>query len=124
MKKMARILIVEDDETIMSAYALALVQAGYEVDLANRAEKGLELAKAHPPDVILLDLLLPSISGLEFLQTYHGSTDHPAKVVVFSNMESPTTVQRANEFAVERYLNKSKYTPSKIVALVGELIGK
>ncbi len=65
---MAQILLVEDDKTIRIATEFALTQAGYEVSVAADGAAGFEIAKKMQPDLILLDLMLPKMSGFDVAQ--------------------------------------------------------
>lgn len=122
---MALVLLVEDDETLQSAYALALNKNGFEVQMASDGAKALELAAAHEPDVILLDLLMPHLDGVQFLEAFKPKELHPnVKVVVFTNLESDSTVQKASDLGAESYITKSAYTPKQMVELVNKLIPK
>ncbi len=62
---MPRLLLVEDDEGIVRFLSRALTYEGYQVDVATDGETGLALAKAHKPDLVVLDWMLPGIDGLE-----------------------------------------------------------
>lgn len=122
---MAKVLIIEDDETLLSGYSHALSQDGFEVSAINNALDGLSLAEQFKPDVILLDLLLPSLSGLDFLQQYQPAKYHPnVKVLVFSNMAAPSTIERAKALGATMYLTKSDYTPKAVAQLITELLPK
>ena len=66
---MTRILVVEDEEDIRQILAYNLGQAGYEVIIADRGDKALATARDKHPDLILLDLMLPDVSGLDICRT-------------------------------------------------------
>ena len=61
----ARILIIEDDEAILKFLRRGLAYEGYQVDTATDGQTGLGLARDNPPDLVVLDLMLPGIDGLE-----------------------------------------------------------
>src|SRR3970040_1814667 len=61
----ARILIIEDDEAILKFLRRGLVYEGYQVDVATEGQNGLALARDNPPDLVVLDLMLPGMDGLE-----------------------------------------------------------
>jgi len=61
----ARILIIEDDEAILKFLRRGLAYEGYQVDTATEGQSGLALARDNPPDLVVLDLMLPGIDGLE-----------------------------------------------------------
>jgi two-component system phosphate regulon response regulator PhoB len=66
---MARILVVEDDSDISQVLAYNLKEAGHEVAVASSGHAGLDIAREAPPDLVLLDLMLPDVSGLEVCRT-------------------------------------------------------
>ena len=72
-----RILIVDDDATVREILSRYLVREGYDVDRAGDGEAALERAQTHPPDLILLDLMLPGIGGLEVCRRVRRSTGVP-----------------------------------------------
>lgn len=120
---MSRVLLVEDDPTIAEAFGLALEHAGYQVRTAEDASSAAKLIEQFDPEVVVLDLLLPDMSGLEMLELTHFSQKHPeAQVVVCTNMTNDTTRQKALNYGVAKYLTKSEYTPGQIVNLVAGLL--
>ncbi len=75
-----RVLVVEDEEIVRSLIVEVLEDAGYEVAQADRAEAGLEQIAADTPDVVISDIVMPGLSGLELLESVRGS--HPSLPVV------------------------------------------
>ena len=108
-----RILLVEDSKTIRIANESALHHAGYEVICAEDGESALELAHKRKPDLILLDMILPKMSGPEVL---HHLKSEPATaeipVVVLSSLTEKNK-QRLIEAGAEDYLEKSSLMPAK-----------
>src|SRR5512136_1945894 len=72
-----RILIVEDDEAIVKVLKRALAYEGYQVDAALDGESGLSMARDHHPDLVILDLMLPGMDGLEVCQRLRGGSNLP-----------------------------------------------
>jgi CheY-like chemotaxis protein len=126
MSTMARILVVEDYENLQIIYKEALTGAGYEVDVTGDGLDALNIAaKAeHQPDLILLDLLLPHMGGLEFLHAYDLQKHPDVKVVVFSNLYSPNLLEEAKQLGVVHYLTKSDFTPQELVDFVGKALNE
>jgi DNA-binding response OmpR family regulator len=77
-------LIIDDDPTARERTATVLRTAGWSVRQARDGEQGLAMAREDMPEVILLDLALPTISGLEVLRTLKGWTDQRTRVIVVS----------------------------------------
>lgn len=122
---MAKVLIVEDDVDIRNAYAYALTHHGHEVSLASNSEEGLKVMQADPPDVMVLDLLMPGLSGVEFLRQEKIRERYPnTKVLVFSNIDSPRVVSEANELGIVEYIVKVSTTPSQMVEKIEKLTKK
>lgn len=118
-----RILMVEDFPVIQKFYEDAIKKAGYEFDIAGDGEQALAKVADNDYDIILLDLLLPGINGIEFLEKYHGRPEK-TKVVVLSDFTETSRVDRARELGVVDYLVKSDYPPSELVAKLDEVTGE
>ena len=75
---MAEVLIVEDEESLLHALRYNLTRAGHSVRLCTNGSQALELVRAQPPDVLLLDVMLPGTDGLEITRSLRRDTSHPA----------------------------------------------
>jgi two-component system response regulator ArlR len=82
---MERILIIEDEEKIARFVELELKFEGYEVEKALDGREGLELAKTHPFDLILLDIMLPGLNGIEVLRRIRQFSDIPVILLTARN---------------------------------------
>jgi len=117
-----KIAIIEDDSAIAEMYKLKLTLNGYNVELASNGEEGFNLAKKFKPDVILLDLMMPVMSGEEML-TKLRKTDWGSKinVIILTNIskdEAPKNLQFLN---IKRYIVKAHHTPSQILEIIDRL---
>lgn len=122
---MANVLIVEDDEILNDAYTLILKRAGHRVNSAANGLEALEITKKQQPDIILLDLLMPKMNGLQFLEAYDVKSRHSdVKVVILSNIGNDTEVEKAMELGAYKYVVKAHASPSDLSALVNHLIRK
>jgi DNA-binding response OmpR family regulator len=116
-----RILIVEDDEILREIYYTKFSMEGFEVSSAADGQEGLAEVEKHQPDLVLLDMLMPKVSGLEFLRIFQSSPNSAnAKVLVASNKSSDDMVAEAMALGACDYLIKSKLTPDEIVARARE----
>jgi len=116
---MTKVLIVEDEAPIANAYKIVLEQAGCEVLVANEAESGLHLAKSEKPDVILLDIMLPNVNGLDMLKNLDIKKSLPhTRVIALSNVESQEVVDEALSLGAADFLRKVDFTPHQIVDIV------
>lgn len=115
---MHSILVIEDYESIKNLYADAFRSAGFKVETATSGYEGLQKTKSHHFDVIVLDILMLNLGGVDFLKGF-DSTKHPnTKVIVVSNLDSPNVIEKAKSLGVTDYLIKSQYTPAQLVSVV------
>lgn len=120
---MAKILIVEDDMRLKQTYDFLFMQQGHTVLRAEDGKQGLEIAEQENPDVILLDIMMPIMSGLDFLEAYDIKNKHPdAKIIVFSNLQNEAAAQRAIELGAIKFELKSTFSPKELGALVEEVL--
>lgn len=119
----AKVLIAEDDAVLRSAYETVLTLEGYQVVAASDGLEALELAEKQDPDIILLDMLMPNLNGLEFLERFRGPKEHPhTKIIVFSNMSVPSDVKDAMRLGATKYLTKSSFTPKEMEGIIQEVL--
>jgi two-component system response regulator AdeR len=119
-----RVLIVEDDEILREIYETKFEMEGFDVATARDGVEGLQLAGSTEPDIILLDMLMPRMTGLEFLKAYGLASKHPTvKAVIMSNKSSAPEINQAKALGVLDYLIKSQHTPEEIVEKVRGYLG-
>jgi CheY-like chemotaxis protein len=122
---MANILLVEDNESLRLAYSSFLGQEGHQVFPASNVDDALTYLKENTPDIILLDMLLPKKNGLDLLQEYNVTEDHPGvKVIAFSNYSEIQIQTEAERLGASLYLTKSLTTPKELVETVNQLLTK
>src|SRR5258708_5557646 len=121
---MARILIVEDDKDLNAAYQTILKKAGYTVGSALNGQEALKEADTFKPDLILLDLLMPIMGGLEFLQHYNLDQRPDVKVLIFTNMENSPEVNEACKLGATRCIIKSWTAPQSLAKVVEDVLTK
>ena len=113
-----RVLMLEDHRDVAELYQLKLQLEGYRVAVAADGPSGLDLARRLRPDVILLDVHLPILDGLQVLATLRESEDmRQVPVVVFSDDDSYETMQRAGHLNVAANL-----LPSTLASVVGDAL--
>jgi two-component system, OmpR family, KDP operon response regulator KdpE len=101
---MSRVLVVDDEPQIRRALGINLRARGYDVDLADTGEQGLELAARHHPDVVVLDLGLPGIDGVEVIQGLRGWSQVP--VIVLSVREAEADKVAALDAGADDFVTK------------------
>jgi DNA-binding response OmpR family regulator len=122
---MANILIVEDDQTINQAYKQILEKEHHTVAVAFNGEEALDIVDDFKPDIILLDMLMPKVNGLEFLQQYDVLNKHKDTVVVIlSNLGMDNEIKEAMELGAYKYIIKAHMGPAELAMLVNHLIRK
>jgi len=120
---MKKILIVEDNAVTARAYLTKLQLEGFVADVASDGEAALRMAQQSPPDLILLDLMLPKVQGVEVLRTLRALPQfHDLPVIVFTQTYAPLPVQEAWKAGATQVLLKSTSTPKQVVeAVKGQL---
>lgn len=130
-KQPARILVIEDEPELRKLYADLLADQGYEVIAAGDGQSGLKLLKKGGYDLVLLDIMLPTVDGLEVLQrlidegTDLGAPEQPTDtIVMLTNLAQDETIAKAVEGGVRGYMVKSDYDPGQFLAAVQEFLRK
>jgi adenylate cyclase len=109
------VLIVEDDEAVADMYKLKLELDGYSVTVAGDGETAVELAFRHPPDLVFLDIRLPTMDGFQVLELLRSDDrTRYVPVVVLSNYGEEELVDRGFKLGALEYLIKSQTTPSRV----------
>jgi CheY-like chemotaxis protein len=110
-----RILLIEDDEGIAELYRFRLTNDGYVVETAADGEAGLAKAKAQQPDLIFLDLRLPTMGGIEVLQRIRQDPSTAAiPVVIVTNYDEPELRDQGLSLGALEFLVKAETIPSQI----------
>jgi CheY-like chemotaxis protein len=112
---MKKILVIEDDAVAAKIYLGCLQKAGYETDLAIDGQAGLERLVEFRPDGILLDLMLPKMSGINLLKSIRRTEFKAVPVLAFTNAFLPKVVEEALKAGANKVFDKSKLSPSIIV---------
>ncbi len=120
---MAKILIVEDEKMLNDAYRMILEKEGHTVKCAFDGEEALKVTENFEPDLILLDLRMPKMDGIEFLKKYNLTKNHPdVQVIVFSNYDMQKEIDEAYELGAQRYLLKAWASPKELVQVVNDTL--
>jgi CheY-like chemotaxis protein len=118
-----RILVAEDDRFLRKAAEVTLKRRGYAVLTAGDGEEALRIARAERPDLILLDLIMPKLSGFEVLRALKEDPATAAiPVVVLSNLGQDRDVQRAIDDGAVAYLVKADLSLQDLVRRVEEVL--
>jgi len=121
---MKKILIAEDDFFIRDAYKEIFQDNGYEVETATDGEDALAKIKSQLFDIILLDIMMPKVSGIVvFSQT--RAIDNPNKktpVFFITNVGDQSTIEQAFKIGMDGYIIKSQFTPQQIVDEINKFL--
>jgi len=120
-----KILIVEDDKVVASAYQKKFTQDGFQVEWAEDGLEGIKMVSSVKPDIVLLDLLMPKLDGIEVLKFIRGHPDLKlVPVVVFSNSYMTNLVERAWNAGADQCLMKASTTPNQLAEVVNRALQK
>lgn len=113
------ILIVEDEPELAEVYQTLLGQSGYNITVAHNGESALAAVEEKAPDLILLDLRMPIMGGVEFLENYDVKEEHKGvKVIVFSNYDMQDEIDDAYRLGADRYVLKAWASPKELLQIV------
>jgi len=111
-----RILLVEDDESLASVYVTRLQTEGFDVRRVANGEDALATALSYKPDLVLLDVMMPKVSGFDVLDIIRNT---PAtanlKVIMLTALSQDSDYERAKALGVDDYLVKSQVVISDVV---------
>lgn len=120
---MAKIAIIEDDISLADMYKIKLESAGYECLVAYDGQSGLDMITKTTPDLILLDLMLPQLTGSEVLAAYRKTENgKKTKVIVLTNVSEYEAPDSLYQLGIVRYMVKANYTPSQVIVVVQEAL--
>lgn len=116
---MNTILLVEDDPSLIDIYSITFSHENFKIEVARNGEECVQKTKNIMPDLILLDIMMPEMNGLQALEILKSdSTTKNIPVIVLSNIAESTYETRALELGAQQYLIKSQYLPMDIVNIV------
>ena len=116
---MPKIAIIEDDQAISQMYRFKFEAEGYSVETADNGKLGLELAEKMRPDIILLDLMMPEMTGDAMLKQLRATDwGKDIKVIILTNMGEQEIPSEIKAFGVSGIVLKSDMTPRQVAELV------
>jgi DNA-binding response OmpR family regulator len=120
-----RIVIIEDNAAAANIYRGTLLREGFNVEVATDGELGLASVISSPPDLVLLDLMLPKIDGVELLRRIRATASLAnLPVVVMSNSYTQARLDSLNEAGASRIISKAKLSPKQLLAIVQDVLEK
>ncbi|MFC1632646.1 response regulator transcription factor [Patescibacteria group bacterium] len=124
MANKPKILLIEDDSFLSSMYVTKLEISGFDVEAAEDGETGLEKVKSYSPDLVLLDIILPKMSGFEVLESIRKDDAYKdIPVIMLTNLSQRDDVERGLDLGAQDYLIKAHFTPSEVVTKIKKYLG-
>ena len=121
---MKKILIIEDDQIVANVYRNKLAVEGYKVEVAVDGESGLRVMRTFQPNAIILDLMLPGISGVDVIKEIRSEPDFAKiPIIVFSNTYLTNIIQDAWRAGANKCLSKSSCTPKDVIEVIRHTVG-
>lgn len=121
---MKKILIIEDDQIVANIYRNKFTVEGYQTEIAADGELGLKLMRTFRPELVILDLMLPTISGVEVIKAIRAEPGFSKlPIIVFSNTYLTNLIQDAWRAGANKCLSKSICTPKDVIEVVRNVIG-
>jgi len=119
-----KVLCIEDEYFIGELYERALRKAGYDVTVVLNGTDGLDIARTNQYDIILLDLMIPGLTGMEVLRALRGpdtTSDFKSKIIITTNLDQDEATKAEVESHADGYLIKAAITPKELVAYLDTL---
>lgn len=122
---MVKVAIVEDDQAISQMYRFKFESEGYEVETAENGKLGLELVTSMKPDIILLDLMMPEMTGDEMLAKLRATSwGKKIKVIILTNMGEQEIPETVKTLGVSGVILKADMTPRQVAETVKNTLAK
>lgn len=120
---MTKILLVEDDDLMVRMYERVFTHAGYLVDIAKDGQEGWGKIQNNPPDLILLDVMMPNINGLELLAKIKADQKFKDMLVVLlTNLGIQGELDKAIKKGAVQYIIKSNHPPDEVLEMVRKIL--
>lgn len=111
-----KILLIEDEDFIRDLYVRELTKAGFQVKSAPDGNSGLNTLMSENFDLLLLDIMLPGLNGLQVLREFKTKNPNsPTMVILLTNLGQEAVIKEGFELGAQAYLIKGSYTPDQIV---------
>lgn len=120
-----KILLVEDDEALAEMYTMRLKAEGFEVEHVANGEDALSAAVKYHPELILLDVMMPKISGFDVLDILRNTPETAnMRIIMLTALSQPKDRERAESLGVDDYLVKSQVVIADVIERIKHHLGK
>lgn len=124
MSNAMRAVVVEDDHDTQDLYKLKLEREGFDVAVASNGREGLEVIKKVQPDIVLVDLRMPVMSGAEMLALMRAERwGSQPRVIVLTNISKDEAPPALRFLHIDGYIVKAHHTPAQVINVVTEVLG-
>jgi DNA-binding response OmpR family regulator len=122
---MAKIRLVEDDMALRDIYSARFMAEGYEVVTASDDEQALTVAVKEKPDLIILDVMMPKISGFDVLDILRATPEtKDTKIIMMTALSQASDIEKGKSLGADEYLVKSQVTLTDVVEKAKEVLAK
>lgn len=122
---MSKVLIIDDEQELLKMYEQTFSSTGFTPILAENGEIGIKMAKDQKPDVILLDIIMPKMNGLDVLAEIKKDPDiKNIPVILLTNLPQESSGEKAKELGAYGYLVKAENEPAQVVEEVKKIVQK
>lgn len=119
-----RILFVEDDDALAGVYLVRLQAEGFDVRRVSNGEEALAAAVSYRPDLVLLDVMMPKVSGFDVLDILRNTPETAKlKIIMLTALSQDSDRKRAESMGVNDYLVKSQVVIGDVIARIKQLLG-
>lgn len=119
-----KVLCIEDERFIGELYARALSKAGYDIKVIIDGVEGLKEAQTNQYDIILLDLMVPNMTGMDVLKHLRDPNETPqlrAKIIITTNLEQKDETRQQIERQADGYIIKAEITPKQLITILDSI---
>lgn len=122
-KEKVKLLLAEDDLQLIDMYRKKFELEGFEVMIAEDGRKTLDMLNAERPDMVLLDIMMPEVNGIEVLKEIRENPEtKDLLVVMLTNLSNESTSEEIYKYGATDYIVKAEVTPIEVVDKIKELL--
>lgn len=119
-----KILLVEDDDALASTYVMRLEAEGFDIKRVSNGEEALAAAREYKPNLVVLDAMMPKVSGFDVLDILRNTPETAnLKVIMLTALSQESDKQRAQGLGVDDYMVKSQVVMSDVVERIKYHLG-
>ena len=118
-----KILIVEDDNFVAEVYSTKLLEMGHDIQIARNGQEGLAMLEQSVPDLVLLDIIMPIMGGIEMLAEVKKKDEWKnIPIILLTNVGEKESIQKVRNLGVQDYLIKSHFTPAEVIEKINNIL--